>query len=322
MNLGNSITLGSMSVRRVTLGSTKIWPADTPYISPAQTLIEIGSGSTAGTISVYSNVSWTATSLSPSWLTVSQTSTGVSWTAATNSGTTARSTEIVFTGSGVTATTTVSQARGYEEQYILTLITTNPLSIESASTGFQVEVESYKGSSRIQPYANVGSNSMSIALQWSGNTTGNRYLFVYTCSANTTSTAKTATITFTQSVSTATTSITINQGANANAPISLSAITVSSRSGDWVFGTYDAGGGSRGIVIANPYPNSVQASHTATISMWVWVHGQPTPSAEQVNNATYSIPAGSTLDGTIPGIWVKYPEPNQSVATSQGFVVS
>ena len=223
--------------------------------------------------------------------------------------------------------------------YVLTGLTTNPLTVGNSQTQFSISLVSRFGQAITEaPSVSIGYNpstNVQLLTTASGGTTG-QWNFIFSCNANDTESQRTTTIVFTQPGSNKTLTYVVHQKGKQVTPSvpSIEGITTKAYTGNWILGTLSNNKvtvplgtfDNTGIVVANVNP--ITEGHTATISM-VYQNGPLAQGAQPTvyNKTDYevSIPANSTI--TVSGVtynavWAQTPLPRLVVNEVTKFIVN
>ncbi len=329
----------SFKIDGVTYATFTITQASvTYYITLTPKLVNLTDGlATGGTISVSSNTTEWTVSTSSAGFTAEKYYIGgkynVRWTVTENTTGAQRIGYIKVSYGSVTAQTQINQ--GYET-YVLSGLSSNPMTIPSGQTSFVISLISKFGQTITeQPTVNIGyMPTMNVQMDWAatGGAQG-QWNFRFTCNANNTTSQRTVSIVFTQPGSNKTLTYVIHQSKKQSAP-SIDGITVKAYYNNWVLGTVTNGQTTvpigtvdiDGIVIATT--EAITTDHTATVSM-VYQNGPltsaGTPTTYTKTDQEVSIPAGSTITAsgnTYNGVWVQTPLPRLSVNQVTKFIVN
>lgn len=310
----------------------------TYYITLTPKLVNLTDGlATGGTISVSSNTTEWTVSTSSAGFTAEKYYVGgkynVRWTVTENTTGEQRIGYIKVSYGSVTAQTQINQSY---ETYVLSGLSSNPMTIGSGQTSFIISLISKFGQAITeQPSVSIGyMPTMNVQMDWAatGGAQG-QWNFRFTCNANDTTSQRTVSIVFTQPGSNKTLTYVIHQSKKQSAP-SIDGITVKAYYNNWVLGTVTNGQTTvpvgtvdiDGIVIA--IAEQITTDHTATVSM-VYQNGPltsaGTPTTYTKTDQEVSIPAGSTITAsgnTYNGVWVQTPLPRLSVNQVTKFIVN
>lgn len=332
----------SFKIDGVTYATFTITQASvTYYITLTPKLVNLTDGlATGGTITVSSNTAdWTVATASEGF-TATKTLVGstyvVRWTVTENTTGAQRIGYIKVSYGSVTAQTQINQSY---ETYVLSGLSSNPMTIGSGQTSFIISLISKFGQAITeQPSVSIGyMPTINVQMDWAatGGAQG-QWNFRFTCNANDTTSQRTVSIVFTQPGSNKTLTYVINQrrGMKPTPEPSIEGITVKDYYNNWVLGTVTNGQTTvpvgtvdmDGIVIA--IAEQITTDHTATVSM-VYQNGPltsaGTPTTYTKTDEQISIPAGSTITAsgnTYNGVWVQTPLPRLSVNQVTKFIVN
>lgn len=248
----SSIKVGTITPTRINVGPTKVWPTTGYYVIPSDTEITVSSASTADTVVVTSNTSWTANVSGGSWLTIVSTSnTGVTYSVTANQNEYERSSYILYKIGGVTCADTKVTQEEAVYPYVFNVNTNNPLSVTSAQTAFTIVISSARNNSPLQPSYTIGGNSMGVA--YSGmSQASTTYIYFFTCNANSTTSERSVDITFTQTRphgQQASIVVTVTQDAKYVPTPPSGLTTAGTPSNGWFIGTYATTGNERALAI-------------------------------------------------------------------------
>ena len=298
-------------------------------------LVQLSDGtSRTSTISVSANTTaWTVASTS-SWITtekfVPYSTPMVRYTLAENSGTTKRTGYITVSYGTTNAQTQINQGYGI---YVLTGLTTNPVSLSSGQTNFAISIVSKLGNTATtEPSVSIGYNpqlNVQLISMQTGGTTGQHNYF-FSCNTASTTGQTTASIVFTQPNSNKTLTYVVNQKGKANPSptgTTISGITTYTTNGEWILGYVDTGiyetTGVHTKGIALVYPDEISDEVVAILSMTYqtgpFVSGT-SPTSYTLTDEEYTVSAGQTfnvsIDGTtytFNGRWITYPTPGTQI---------
>lgn len=306
------------------------------FIVLAPKLVQLSDGtSRTGTISVSANTTaWTVTSTS-SWITaekyVPYSTPMVRYTLAENSGTTQRTGYIKVSYGSTSAQTQVNQGYGL---YVLSALTTNPISLTSGQTNFAISIVSKLGNTPVEPSYSIGYNpqlNVQLISMQTGGTTGQHNYF-FSCNSASTTGQTTASIVFTQTASSKSITYVVNQKGKATPTptgTTISGFTVSRAYGDWQLGKYvtsytTIGGVNTPIyVMAILNPNNVSGDFTYTLDCDYYTRQGETQTDGTINRTldftpqTINIPSGDTAYGI-----TLYGGPNLTITTVRTFTVT
>lgn len=332
----------SFKIDGVTYATFTITQASvTYYITLAPKLVNLTDGlATGGTISVSSNTTEWTVSTSSAGFTAEKYYIGgkynVRWTVTENTTGAQRIGYIKVSYGSVTAQTQINQSY---ETYVLSGLSSNPMTIGSGQTSFIISLISKFGQAITeQPSVSIGyMPTMNVQMDWAatGGAQG-QWNFRFTCNANDTTSQRTVSIVFTQPGSNKTLTYVINQrrGMKPTPEPTIEGITAKAQYNNWVLGTVTNGQTTvpigtvdmDGIVIA--IAEQITTDHTATVSM-VYQNGPltsaGTPTTYTKTDQEVSIPAGSTITAsgnTYNGVWVQTPLPRLSVNQVTKFIVN
>ncbi len=333
----------SFKIDGVTYATFTITQASvTYYITLSPTFVNLTDGlATGGTISVSSNTTEWTVSTSSAGFTAEKYYIGgkynVRWTVTENTTGAQRIGYIKVSYGSVTAQTQINQSY---ETYVLSGLSSNPMTIGSGQTSFTISLISKFGQAITeQPSVSIGyMPTMNVQMDWAatGGAQG-QWNFRFTCNANDTTSQRTVSIVFTQPGSNKTLTYVINQRKKDEEPTpepTIEGITVKAYTGDWVLGTVVNGQATvpagtfdvTGILIACTKP--ITSDHTATVSM-VYQNGPlttgGTPTVYTKTNEEIEIPSGSMItlnDKTYYAKWVQTPLPRLSVNQVTKFIVN
>ena len=248
-----SYSFGNSQVKSIYFGPSLVYQLGY-YVIPEYTSLQIESAQTSGSMTVDSNTAWTASVSGGSWLTITASTTGVSYNATKNTSevATGRNAYIEYKINNVVCASTLVNQKAAHYNYVFQLYTANPMPIGSADTFFYIVVNSSKDNSPLQPSCTIGSNTMGVS--YSGMTsTGNTFMFGFTCDRNSATSQKSVEITFTQPQSQNSIVAVVNQGAK-YVVTPPSGFTTGATSNGWYIGTYKVNSTDNALAIMRKDP--------------------------------------------------------------------